>query len=221
MRRRTYGKGADKNTLLLLHFNDTYIDDSNYASFSVHGTDFAFYPAKFNNGLFCSSLINAVTNYVNYNMKMAVPILKDCTIECFYSKSSGNSTGIRVSAINGNIALFGINFNYQGTLHLLYGHAQGTAWDLILNTNVVLPNKMIHFAITHSTVTNVFKVYVDGVNIYTETIYPVTSPAYQVNTVTVHCDGNDIIDEVRISDVVRYTENFTPPTKPFKATPPR
>jgi hypothetical protein len=134
-----------------------------------------------------------------------------------YGLAIGTGTGVPSSA---RVVAFGID-------------RLGTGITIRGNTNVA-NNNWHHIAVTRNSTTGVVRLYVDGnldatgigptgnINYNTgrSTSYPNSDP-YIVLGAEKHDAGssypsyNGLLDELRISSVIRYTGNFTPPGVPF------
>ena len=207
----------DVNTLLLMHFNNTYEDSCGNSITNTNNlSSISYENAKFETGISSSGTDTGNQCYLYYN-KIINPEVTPITID-FYMKrvTNGANTGVRLgSKINANIgqdAQLGFNFNNSGYIMILIANSSYTSWSTALDTGVAIPSDGLfhHVAITYNSGT--CKIYVDGVHKYIRTL---TLPATQNGTVAVLLDHYDVIDELRISNVVRWTTNFTPPTSPY------
>jgi len=97
----------------------------------------------------------------------------------------------------------------------------GSSWDIVSNgVGSVVNNIWYHIAFTRSG--NIWKLFLDGTEVYTTTIAIV--PFSSSNLLRIGSDGNTdpnrtmngYIDEVRITNgTARYITNFILPTAPF------
>lgn len=115
-----------------------------------------------------------------------------------------------------------------------FGAAVGEAGTTIVGRTVVADSRWHHVAVTRDAGTGRLALYVDGkldaegdgppgridYRAGRDTDFPVSDP-YMVIGAEKHDAGREYpsftgrIDELRLSDVIRYTENFTPPIEPF------
>lgn len=202
----------DKNTMLLLHFDDNLVD----AVSKVDGISNNGYPIYFASGKFDKGISTATSSAVGSCRIQYPNVLKlyqnsKFTIECFYKHQSGTSTSIRLNS-NGNISQFSINYSYNGAIHILVGKEGLSDWLAVVSTNIKLSVGIIyHIALTYDS--GLCIVYVDGIALYNKTfVLSNIGVAHQTYCIV---DSNDVLDEVRISDIVRYTSTFAPPTRPF------
>lgn len=99
--------------------------------------------------------------------------------------------------------------------------------NYIVSSQSIPLNTWTHFAVTRSGTTA--KLYINGVLSNTLTNVPANMPGVNANRLrvgSVITDGGTLVnifngrmDELRITDgIVRYTDNFTPPTAPYPVT---
>lgn len=147
-----------------------------------------------------------------------------------FDLAGGNFTlegWFRFNIVSGDKGLFskysagpyGFNFRYAssvGGIRSVLGtgtsaQAWNTSWTPVANT-------WYHIAITRSG--NIIRIFIDGVlkntTTVTITVTPSTSPfAIGTSQTVANSDFNGYIDEVRVSNIARYTENFTVPVSEF------
>jgi hypothetical protein len=97
-------------------------------------------------------------------------------------------------------------------------HKIGTAYVVILNTGpTYTPNTWHHFALVRESSSNM-RAYLNGVN------YVTSNSSNNFSNTQFHIGGspagnigyfNGYMDDVRYSNIARYTANFTPPSAPF------
>ena len=142
----------------------------------------------------------------------------DFTVDWWEYVTSSSSQVRFCSAFNNTNNCDGIMFGYDGTKVYATGTANSSSWTLVSDA-VMLNNTLntwVHWAIvrkgtTLSTYKNgtLYKsVTINGAISYTES-YPAVIGAYRSLALK---NFIGYIDEFRISNIARWTENFTPPT---------
>lgn len=128
-----------------------------------------------------------------------------------------------VSAYSPEDVYGGIQIGYNGT-YLTMSDNMDNQWDLNTNSAFsVTPNAWVHWAIVRDG--NAIKVYRNGVNTYSGNfIGSIASPTEY--SMAIGSDRQDqpsgsnfigYISEFRISNVARWTSNFSPPQRPYSA----
>jgi hypothetical protein len=119
----------------------------------------------------------------------------------------------------------GIRWNSSSATRFCLGFSDGvTSADFLLaptsGGNLVAPSYPItpsawnFIAVVNDPVTSSMKLYINGMQVASQTLKPLVNMAYVSGPSTVSFNGN--IDDVRITvGVARYTTNFAPPTAPF------
>lgn len=75
-----------------------------------------------------------------------------------------------------------------------------------------LPQDFIHVAVVRKN--GIIYLYINGVSVGTPAVFNYTIDASQSKSL-VHCYNGGTMDEFRISNIARWTSNFTPPTAPY------
>ena len=138
----------------------------------------------------------------------------DFTIDCYYCcRALSSSSSIRLGTDLSLTAQLGFNFRYEGGILILVGNSSLTGWDKLIQTNVLLPLDSLyhHIAFTYSQ--RQLKIFIDGTLVYSNTTISLNSKAGDYITVII--DRQNSIDEVRVSNIARWTSDFTPPVKPY------
>lgn len=196
----------DANTLLLLHCED-FKDSSIYNRIITNYNTTISPSGKFSKCFDFSS-----------EKKVLIPdevltdrINEDWTIDFWlYRRSTANNTPIISAWGNGNYVLLLINNGNTLSLH------KGTSWGSANEIGSIKASTNVwqHIAIVNKS--NTIKAYLNGVlqcsgyadtgseaNLYVN---------YKEDTRNY---SSFLFDEFRISDIARWTSNFTPPTKPY------
>lgn len=171
---------------------------------------------------------------INVGFDQTVEII----INCLYANNSTQVTDARYS---NPIAdwdswgddwgrVLGVTRDGGANLVVIFGQAGELGdWDAILTTSNIGDGNDHHIALTHNSVTGVTRLWVDGV-MEAEGVFPLTDwsyPAGYVNTEPLSKNNNALVigmekhdvgfgfvgrvDELRVSDIVRYTTTFVPP----------
>lgn len=213
--------GIDNHTLACWHF------DENLNPTTLNGDVSKFNIAS--NSTVQTSQFKFPTGalYLNGSGKFFRSIISNID---FFSKDFTIDFWFRVTSDPGN-TIFGIS---NGTSHdvssfpfyLHYG-AVGYYGDIKLKVNNTLLNGSILSTSTWYHIATVFKyidksisVFVDGKK-YGDTITLDSLPS-NANNISFYTPSKvgEYIDELRISDIARYTEDFEPPTKPYSVAEP-
>ena len=228
LRRRTLLKqqqpAGDINTVLLLHLDGSVVDSSMYAVPVGQGSGSTFATGKFGQsfaGYFLTDLsdpspIITPPGYIN-NV-----IASDFTIEMWIDSDS-------IDPMYGAaLFYFGIAESFENiTLSARISAAWGSPLSRIFTVMEFVDNMQnslidqqyaisnypgwFHFAITVSG--TILRMFVNGVIIGTYSHYGENNDPTFTNSLL----GNSTakIDEIRISNIARWTANFTPPTEPY------
>ena len=228
LRRRTLLKqqqpAGDINTVLLLHLDGSVVDSSMYAVPVGQGSGSSFATGKFGQGFVgyfleddtTPSPIITPSGYLN-NV-----IASDFTIEMWVDSNS-------IDPMYG-AALFyiGADESFENTtLCALISPVIGkpssrvfTIMEFVDNMQNTLINQQyaisnypgwFHFAITVSG--TILRMFVNGVIIGTYSYYGENNDPTFTNSFLCHSTAK--IDEIRVSNIARWTANFTPPTAPY------
>lgn len=220
-RRAMMWGGADKNTLLLLHFDGNFIDAT--GNFKLNNTGavinksnvkFGTGSAYFKNGLlvfpnkqWLTDLLDSGNYTIDFWMKKYFQATSSWYTEIPFSDDYARDTyGFTIKmqvAYNTNFFEFGNYEQWNVTGFLNHYNNNNNVWN--------------HIAITckngHT------RIFINGQKIAEKSSYYPTLRNHKL------CiggrDGNDsncdgYYDEFRISNVARWTSNFTPPTEPYK-----
>lgn len=205
---------VDANTLFLLHGEDL-TDSSPYGvSVTNNGVSVSDAQSKFGgkslyfNGSTAELTIKSdVFNFGSGNF----------TVD-WWEYCTGNSATRFSLSINGGCG--GLCAGASGDTNKLYIGSTGSSWDLVNGADAfsVTKNTWVHWAVVRNGTS--IKTYRNGTLYWSGTIsgsiywnaagLVVGSFLYDSS----HYFGG-YIDEFRVSNIARWTENFTPPTKPY------
>ena len=207
-----------KNTKALLHFDDNIANSANYV-FTMHGNP-KIKSDKFAIGT--RSLYLDGSSYLEANNTINLST-GDFTVEWFEYRTSAANNLTPLSFDNGTTAVYDLVFGYSnGTNVVAYASSNNTGWDILnaLKMGTISLNEWAHFALVRSG--DKFITYKNGIKVSTAT----SSLPIKFDHLTKILIGNRLatangifggyLDEIRISNVARYTEDtFTVPTVAF------
>lgn len=204
------GKVADENTLRLMHFNDDVRDVVTDETGTLKGNASITSTGYFAGAL---SINHAVVSSLSFNGLTATPTAWTMDFRVKLGRFSGNAP----------LILIGTNLNETQTsiirVDSSYIDIQATYNQrVIYQTHSLQLDTWYHFALTYDGTT--YKFYIDGKlfgsgeseNHFDFTRKLWFGSFYDYSTSYV---SDCTIDEFRLSNVVRWTENFTPPDKPY------
>ena len=204
------GKVADENTLRLMHFNDDVRDVVTDETGTLKGNASITPTGYFAGAL---SINHAVVSSLSFNGLTATPTAWTMDFRVKLGRFSGNAP----------LVLIGTNLNETQTslirVDSSYIDIQATYNQrVIYKTHSLQLDTWYHFALTYDGTT--YKFYVDGklfgsgesANQFDFTRKLWFGSFYDYSTSYV---SDCTIDEFRLSNVVRWTENFTPPDAPY------
>lgn len=216
----------DEHTLLNLHFDNDFVDSSQYnrtvistgATFSDI-SHFGMYSA----GGFDAKKGIEIEDSSDFNFGS-----NDFTIDCWLMIKSLNSTYQPIFDRRGTVNFTGFII-YIETNNLLYfvtGNGS-SGWNVNINSGDLTKyvGKYIHLAVVRNG--NVFTMYINGIMVSSATNASSITDITDVNLmigvgntnitsgVTNDTFFNGYIDEFRISNIARWTTNFAPPIQPY------
>lgn len=228
LRRRTILKqqqsAEDTNTVLLLHLDGSIVDSSMYAVPVSQGSGSSFATGKFGQGFVGYFLTDQSTpspiitpsGYIN-NV-----IASDFTIEMWIDSYSIDPTygaalfyiGIDESFANMTLSalISPVGGNPSSRIFTIM-ESVNSMQNMLINQQYAISNYpgWFHFAITVSG--TVLRLFVNGVVIGTYSYYGENNNPTFTNSLL--CNSTAKIDEIRVSDIARWTANFTTPTAPY------
>lgn len=198
------------NTLLLLH-GETLVDSSGHnRTITNNGVTLSASQSKFGN----TSL------YFNGSSYLQIPLVVsgDITID-FWVYTTRFDASYPTPVDFAQASERGITLHLNSSTSYLCGKKVSDLTTQTLVTYAAVPaNAWHHIAITRQGTT--LKAYTDGVLKAT-----VTDTGANLTRVFIGCDQDKVefftgfIDEFRISNIVRWADNFTPPTRPYIGSP--
>ena len=210
----------DEHTLLLLHFDRNIEDYSKYKRKSIRSQGILYTQGKFGTSL----VIDSIADYILYDQSWFVKLFNSrvYTID-FWAKNFHNGPE------EGNpywAHYFGIDDasvrTFNGRCRWGYIFEYGSYNNLILYEPI--------YELRHNTNWNHFAVVSDGSNVslFFNGVKKASSPIKYVSFCSADFSiggrsfsgdtpnvAKSHIDEFRVSDIARWTSNFTPPTKPY------
>lgn len=206
----------DPDTVLLIH-GEEIIDDSVYVNaITNNGVVVSADQSKFGGK---SMYFNGSTAYLQVPSELFDFKDDDFTVD-WWEYVTGNSATRFCTSRNAN-GYSGILAGYSGNANVLYMSTTGTSWDLasrIAAFSTTL-NEWVHWAfVRNGNAVYIFRngelfknIPINGSLYYNEKILLIGS-----GLDSAQCYFQGYIDEFRISKIARWTENFTPPTEPYK-----
>jgi hypothetical protein len=132
------------------------------------------------------------------------------TIEAWVRPAVNNANGVLVVQADDNVG-WSLELN-NGRLTLWLSTNQG--WPSVQHNTVLQAGQWYHVAATYNS--GVAQTFVNGVASATANVGTLTQgPSLNLGGLAGYSFFNGALDEIRISNVVRYTANFTVPTAPF------
>lgn len=191
----------DKNAMLLLHCDD-FTDSSIYKKQIINSGATLSSDAKFDKSIDFSGTrkLETVEQIIDWNKTFTIEFwCKQRTVEDFATYIGGISTG------SGKINIIGGKLSFE--LHALS----------VLNKSsfTPTPNQWFHVALVGNN--KQFTFFINGNKDLTFSISNnIVNGIFRIGLNAKEDKSlNGLLDEIRISNVVRYTENFTPQAKPF------
>ena len=214
--------------------NNTFLDSSsNNFTITRNGntTQGTFTPFSQAAG-YWSNYFDGTTDQVQYgaasNWKFLSDGTSDWTIE-FWANVSGTNTQVFLdtSNVNGNNAGISILFNESGQVGkvsvMVFPTSGGSNYDLISSSNLPT-NQWVHIASTYSATTKLRKIYFNGVLSgtldTTGFTYSSANPnrALSIGWSVASYSPVGYMSNVRVTNAIIYTSNFTPSTTPLSTT---
>ncbi len=226
---------VDLHTILLLHLDGNIADSSTYnATMAAHnGAVTTGSPVEFGSGSLAILPAQASFNSFNpsTNVSVTTPITPgsvnditfgnaDFTVEGWFNISTASNPAVPLVVFDYGNAAFApgnLGFVLNVTTTLFQVINVPNTWGALGGTPAISAGAWHHFAVVRAS--GVGHAYLDGTLIGTPQNWIGATNPVQFN---VGCSpsisgafGTGWIDEVRISNIARYTANFVPPTAPF------
>lgn len=208
---RPLERPGDPNTLLLLH-GEEIVDSSLY---NVNLTNLGVFTSADQKKFGSKSLYFNGSSALLFPHTTIVYGDKDFTIDWWEYCTDVNGMTRYSTMYDGNS---GMSVGYSGTgLYM----ARSFAWDMLAIEKTafsVTLNEWVHWALVRNG--NSVKTYRNGKEFTSATVSGAVQAVTSNMCVGAHGGGNyqyfkGYIDEFRISNIARWTANFTPPDKPY------
>jgi len=211
----------DTTTDLLLHFDNSLINvkDSSSPSNTYNANQLAYTVGHFSQGIYTNSQ-NIFDYPIGIEYDLPFNGKHDFTID-FWVKSSQEYTGVGIGRAYTYFSLANVRAGCDFFLQTGYGsnmipmiYIDGNSTPYSSQGNASY-SSFNHLAICYNYTTNTLYFFVNG----TLTITITNASSHTLTTsnklIVVLGDPLSIIDEVRVSNIVRWTASFTPPTSPY------
>jgi Tfp pilus assembly protein PilV len=225
------GSDVDANTVALWHMNEATSGavlqnyTSNNNDLTPTGTGGITWNAtgKFSGATQFTTLASEWFSLVNAGQVGMVPAAS-FTIDAWVKKTSCSASDVLFRRWGTGVTTQSYNLTTDGTCNLVFQTGNGTTTTSLTSTVVLTPGTWAHVAAQFEQVTpttGTMTIWIDGVQRGTVgTAYgSVASAARQVELgFTTSAALNGVIDELRFSNVARYTTTFTPETVAYGKT---
>jgi hypothetical protein len=220
----------DANTLLLIHANgtnaSTFFEDDNGAmpvstrtanSITVVGNaQVSTAQSQFGGA---SLLLDGTGDYLTVNNSAGIlsfNTTQDFTFEA-WCRFANTNTYFTIFSGPGQTGSFTLARVDDNTVRV---GRTNVAWDATSTGSATTANTWQHIAASRSNGT--LRIFVNGVSVHSSAntqSYPLTTTMGIGGDTVFGSSSNGYIDEVRVSNIARYTANFTPSTTPFVNDP--
>ena len=205
---------VDDNTLVLLHFDDLATKDKAGNTFVISGTP-TLEPGKFGNSVYLESgsalemeedinLMN-IDFTIDFWLKLITDIGENDTI---YLITCGGSS---------KIFQFTLKWTKEHGLTVFVGSENQLHDDVLSSEELdTIRTNWFHLAFVYDSTNNTLDAYIQGVKKKT-----ITNDIYNTSIENLFLDYQNStkvsyhLDEFRISNIKRFTDNFTPPIEPY------
>lgn len=217
---------ADKNTLLLLHLDGDTVDET--GKFKAVASDNNYGGGKFGSAKY--------QGYIDIPNAAKLLTLPEFTVDFFLKITQWNENGY------GNQSSVQVAFDgSEEWRNSLFAIAGTTDWNFGAGTIYIEPNRMLYYRTGTNMLSpkGIIKINTwhhlaytkcnKDVNVYVDGEKVIQIDNYSTNTVSINSMSTlrlmkaweltyqtyGYMDEFRISNIARWTGNFTPPTKPY------
>lgn len=211
--------GIDEHTVLMCHYNDSLEDVSSYENLVTLGSGTSSSSYSFSDGKFNKSIVAKTTNsaHIIYGTTYSDTnpfndlLVNTCTLDFWMKKTDCAGTSIYFRR-KGNTDSLMIKRTISGDTLSLDASSSST---LSVDISDIPADSWFHVAMVNegtveTGVGHKFLFYVNGVyKGFTKWSHATLTDIYQLK---VYLNN---IDELRLSDNVRWSGNFTPPTQPY------
>lgn len=211
------GGGIDEHTILMLHLDDNTSNSSNYTFDYATGSTLSL---TYQNGKFNKALQLMTSTgpcyFQYYNIDQQFTINDEFTIDYWQYFSTSSLDYSYVQASNSAGYRWSFKMLTGGYAQLFNGSSIQTSLSGV--DSVINNNEWNHVAIIVKK-GQYTKLFLNG-NLF----YEGTLPDYYLNTgirsISIYGSASNAsdhcyLDEIRFSNIARWTENFTPPTQPY------
>lgn len=209
---------------LLLGTNAGAIDNTSNLVLGTINTSISNTQSKYGNG---SIFFNGTNAYITVRQARVtaaniLPVLGDMTTEVFIRPTAFTALQV-VLFISGNgsgYAAVRLDIAATTGIPTVYISSTGAAWAATLTSSTALTaGNWAHIAVVRNAGT--FTLYLNGVSVATSTAVAISTALLAAATTYISTPNaassffNGYMYGLRISNVARYTANFTPPTGPY------
>ena len=228
LRKRTLLKqpiAGDLNTKLLLHFDNNVVDSSPYNVTTSQASGTSFTTGKFNQGFIGKVVMSSAdpSPISTPDGYLSGILNTDFTIDFWmYGPEINSYNGASIFALGVNEdtfeypLFFSVSPPAEGYNYVsLNGYNDSTSYVVLgISVPYAVFSSWIHIAVTKNATT--IKIYING-GLMAETSPTDLSVYFSTFSGTRSFIGISPtpIDEFRVSNIVRWTTNFTPPTEPY------
>ena len=220
--------GVDANTLLCLHLDGSLDDSAAYGGTAAQATEDSSHTAvSYGAGKFGQALFSNY-NYFSYtdnkfteafadgkltvDFWLKLPSKTSNSFLCYGKAGTANKFIVGVNRYRANDGTVQIFLNVNGT---------NVDWQTLIDAPTFVESEFNHFAFVLNS--NTATIYVNGTKAYQK---PITGNFGGITSLAFETGQKDLggsttsVDEVRISNVERWTSDFVPPTEPYSTAMP-
>lgn len=208
--------GVDEHTMLMLHFDGSTEDSSKYQRTPLRSNGIYYVSGKFSQGFYIASNSSAISYSPDFFKNVINS--KSYTIDLWLKLSSKSQWGFILGVDDGTTKGFVLRYNGDNSNRgIEYGLLTTYAGSIFNKISFPIDGQFHHLAISCDKVTT--RLFIDGIISGTvgspSIVFPNSRFTVGGREVITGEESNSIIDELRISNIARWTSNFPPPTKPY------